>query len=127
MIGALICWHSPRSIRLLIAVVVPALAIASILALSSIGTPAMQWEWSVFDIAIKPIIVQPFSTVFALGFSIVALLAGLFSYSQSSSKELSLGYAYTAGAVAIAYAGDFITLFISFEWIALLATIFFLF
>ncbi|MBL0319938.1 MAG: hypothetical protein IPP74_11730 [Alphaproteobacteria bacterium] len=122
-VGALLLWYTPRALRMPLILIIPGLSMVSILALATIGTPSLQWQWALFGMAIKPIIVQHYSTVFALGFSCVALLGGLFLARQASPKEISLGYAYTAGALAIAYAGDFITLFISFEWMAMLATI----
>jgi len=60
-----------------------------------------------------------FGTIFAL----MALVGGLFGLKQAKWYELAAGYAYAAGAIGVSFAGDLITLFLFWEFMALFSTV----
>lgn len=60
-----------------------------------------------------------FGTIFAL----MALVGGLFGLKQAKWHELAAGYAYAAGAIGVSFAGDLITLFLFWEFMALFSTV----
>lgn len=60
-----------------------------------------------------------FATVFAL----MAFGGGLFALRQARWQELAAAYAYAAGAIGVSFAGDLITLFLFWEFMALFSTV----
>ncbi len=60
-----------------------------------------------------------FATIFAL----MALVGGLFGLKQAKWYELAAGYAYAAGAIGVSFAGDLITMFLFWEFMALFSTV----
>lgn len=61
--------------------------------------------------------------LFATIFTIMAFAGGLFAFQQAKRQELAASYAYAAGAVGVCFAGDFITLFLFWEFMALFSTV----
>lgn len=60
-----------------------------------------------------------FATIFAL----MALGGGIFAFRHATVVELSAAMAYAAGAVGVCFAGDLITLFLFWEFMALFSTL----
>jgi multicomponent Na+:H+ antiporter subunit D len=60
-----------------------------------------------------------FGTVFA----VMAFAGGLFGLRQARATELAAAYAYAAGAVGVSFAGDLITLFLFWEFMALFSAV----
>ena len=71
---------------------------------------------------IQPVEGGPVRRLFATVFSLMALLGGLFAFRQARGYELACAYAYAAGAVGVAFAGDLITLFLYWELMAIFST-----
>ena len=61
--------------------------------------------------------------LFATIFTIMAFAGGLYGLKQSKWYELAAGYAYAAGAVGVSFAGDLITLFLFWEFMAIFSTV----
>jgi len=61
--------------------------------------------------------------LFATVFAIMAFAGGLFGLRQARWTELSAGYAYAAGAVGVSFAGDLITMFMFWEFMAIFSTV----
>lgn len=61
--------------------------------------------------------------LFATVFAIMAFAGGLFGMKQAKWYELAAGYAYAAGAVGVSFAGDLITFFLFWEFMALFSTV----
>ena len=72
---------------------------------------------------IQPIEGSAVRRLFATIFSIMAFAGGLFAFRQAQWYELAAGYAYAAGAVGVAFAGDLISLFLFWELMAIFSTI----
>lgn len=60
-----------------------------------------------------------FATIFAL----MAMVGGFFAFRHAKVAELSAAMAYAAGAVGVSFAGDLITLFLFWEFMALFSTV----
>jgi multicomponent Na+:H+ antiporter subunit D len=61
--------------------------------------------------------------LFATVFAIMAFAGGLFGLKQARWTELAAAYAYAAGAVGVAFAGDLITMFLFWEFMAIFSTV----
>ena len=61
--------------------------------------------------------------LFATIFAIMAFGGGLFALRQARWQELAAAYAYAAGAIGVSFAGDLITLFLFWEFMALFSTV----
>lgn len=61
--------------------------------------------------------------LFATIFTLMTLVGGLFAYKHAKTIELSAAMAYAAGAVGVSFAGDMITMFLFWEFMALFSTI----
>jgi multicomponent Na+:H+ antiporter subunit D len=60
-----------------------------------------------------------FGTIFAL----MTMVGGIFAYKHARTIELSAAMAYASGAIGVAFAGDLITMFLFWEFMALFSTI----
>ncbi len=61
--------------------------------------------------------------LFATVFAIMAFTGGLFAYKQAKWNELAAAHAYAAGAIGVCFAGDLITFFVFWEFMALFSTV----
>ncbi|MGE4073630.1 MAG: Na(+)/H(+) antiporter subunit D [Lysobacterales bacterium] len=61
--------------------------------------------------------------LFATVFTLMAFGGGLFALRQARWQELAAAYAYAAGAVGVSFAGDLITMFLFWEFMALFSTV----
>ncbi len=75
------------------------------------------------DYQIEPLEGSAVRRLFATIFALMAFVGGLYAYRTAKWYELAAGYAYAAGAVGVSFAGDLITLFIFWEFMALFSTI----
>ncbi len=72
---------------------------------------------------IEPLEGSPLRRLFATIFALMAFGGGLYAFRQARWYELSAAYAYAAGAVGVSFAGDLITFFLYWEFMALFSTI----
>ena len=72
---------------------------------------------------IEPVEGSALRRLFATIFAIMAFVGGLYAFKLAKWYELASGYAYAAGAIGVSFAGDLITLFIFWEFMALFSTI----
>ncbi len=61
--------------------------------------------------------------LFATVFTLMTLVGGLFAFRHAKTVELSAALAYSAGAVGVSFAGDLITMFLFWEFMALFSTL----
>ena len=61
--------------------------------------------------------------LFALVFSLMTFVGGIYAFRQASRAELSAAFAYAAGAIGVSFAGDLITLFVFWEVMAIFSTV----
>ncbi len=72
---------------------------------------------------IQPVEGSPVRRLFATVFTSMALVGGLFAFRQAKGSELAAAYAYAAGAIGVAFAGDLITMFLYWELMAIFSTV----
>ncbi|MGB5511726.1 MAG: Na(+)/H(+) antiporter subunit D [Woeseiaceae bacterium] len=75
------------------------------------------------DYPIEPIEGSPLRRLFGTIFALMAFGGGLYAFRQAKWYELSAAYIYAAGAIGVSFAGDLITLFLSWELMALFSTV----
>lgn len=75
------------------------------------------------EFAIEPVEGSPVRRLFATVFSIMAFLGGLYAFKTARWAELSAAFAYAAGAIGVCFAGDLITFFVYWEFMALFSTV----
>jgi multicomponent Na+:H+ antiporter subunit D len=66
---------------------------------------------------------SPVRRLFATAFAIMAFAGGLFGLRQAKWQETAASYAYAAGAIGVSFAGDLITFFLFWEFMALFSTV----
>jgi multicomponent Na+:H+ antiporter subunit D len=82
----------------------------------------------VFDIAFLDYRIEPLEgsavrRLFATIFALMAFIGGLYAFRQAKWYELAAAHAYAAGAIGVSFAGDLITLFLFWEFMALFSTV----
>jgi len=75
------------------------------------------------DYQIEPLEGSPLRRLFATVFALMAFVGGLYAYRQARAAELAAAYAYAAGAIGVCFAGDLITLFVFWEFMALFSSV----
>ncbi len=73
--------------------------------------------------ALTPIRVDALATLFGAVFALAAFLGALFALDRTSTLELSAAFVYAAGALGVVLAGDWITLFVWWEIMAIASTL----
>jgi multicomponent Na+:H+ antiporter subunit D len=109
----------PAWLRATIVLLTPLLTLASIWSLVDgvlLTAPFLGYE-------IELVEADPLRRLFATVFALMAFGGGLFALQQSSRTELSAAMAYAAGAIGVSFAGDLITLFLFWEFMALFSTV----
>ena len=71
---------------------------------------------------LEPIEGSALRRLFATIFSLMTFVGGLYAFRHASALELAASYAYAAGAIGVAFAGDLITLFVFWEAMAIFST-----
>lgn len=66
---------------------------------------------------------SPVRRLFATIFALTTFVGGLYAFRHARGYELSAAMAYAAGAVGVCFAGDLITLFLFWEFMALFSTV----
>ena len=75
------------------------------------------------DYVIEPVEGSDLRRWFATIFGIMTFVGGLYAYRQAKWYELAAAFAYAAGAIGVCFAGDLITLFLFWEFMALFSTV----
>ncbi len=81
------------------------------------------YDIAFLDYRIEPLEGSPVRRLFATIFAFMAFVGGLYAFRTAKWYELSAAYAYAAGAIGVCFAGDLITLFLFWEFMALFSTV----
>ena len=73
--------------------------------------------------ALTPIRADTLALLFGAVFALAAFLGALFALDRTSRLELSSAFVYAAGALGVVFAGDWITLFVWWEIMAIASTL----
>jgi len=98
---------------------VPALTLAALLALPEGDLWQMQW----LDYQLAPLAVDKLSRLFAIIFALMSLAGGAFALRQPSRLEIPAAYLYAGSAIGVVLAGDLITVFLFWEFMAVGSTL----
>ena len=75
------------------------------------------------DYTIEIVEGSPVRRLFATIFALTTFVGGLYAFRHAKGYELSAAMAYAAGAVGVCFAGDLITLFLFWEFMAIFSTL----
>jgi multicomponent Na+:H+ antiporter subunit D len=73
--------------------------------------------------ALTPIRADDLALLFGAVFALATFLGALYALERSSTLELTSAFVYAAGALGVVYAGDWITLFVWWEVMAIASTL----
>ncbi|MDO9225690.1 MAG: Na(+)/H(+) antiporter subunit D [Pseudomonadota bacterium] len=97
----------------------PALAMAALWLLPE----GRLWQVTWLDYQLAPLAVDKLSRLFATIFALMAFAGGLFALRQPSRLEVPAAYLYAGSAIGVALAGDLITVFLFWEFMAVGSTL----
>lgn len=81
------------------------------------------WRIEWLDYRLAPLAVDKLSRLFATIFLLMAIVGGLFALRQSSRLEVPAAFLYAGAAVGVALAGDLVTVFLFWEFMAVGSTL----
>lgn len=119
ILGALLVALARPGLRPVIALVAPLLTLYAIWQVPD----GVQMTVQFLDKQIELVEGSKLRRLFATVFALMAFGGALFSFRQSKWWELSAAMAYSAGAIGVSFAGDLLTFFIFWEFMALFSTV----
>ncbi len=78
---------------------------------------------SFLDYTLEPVKSSTEGRLFATVFSIMAFAGGLYAHRQANKLELTAAFVYAGSAIGVTFAGDLLTLFVFWEFMALGSTV----
>lgn len=118
LVGALALIFTRGMARKAVLLVFPLLALVLVWQASTGSVSA-----SYLGYALTPIRVDTLAVLFGAVFALAAFLGALFALDRASTLELSSAFVYAAGALGVVLAGDWITLFVWWEIMAIASTL----
>ncbi len=119
IIGAFLLPLLRGSARNLAILLIPALAMAALWLLPE----GRLWNLAWLDYQLTPLAVDKLSRLFSTIFLLMAGTGGLFALRQTSRVEVPSAFLYAGSAVGVALAGDLITVFLFWEFMAVGSTL----
>lgn len=116
--GALILPMIPRNLRAGIFILFPLITLAAIWSFPDgylLKTSFIGYELIFCE-------VNRLTRIFGIIFALIAIIGGVYSYHQKEVGEQSVGLLYSGGALGVTFAGDYFTLFIFWELMAVAST-----
>jgi multicomponent Na+:H+ antiporter subunit D len=115
MLGALALFVVRGRARQLLSLLLPALSLIHLL-----GMPdGHELTLRVFDYTLTPIRIDKLSLVWGYIFHIAALISAIYALHEKDPVQSASGAAYAGSAIAAAFAGDLLTLFVFWEFTAI--------
>lgn len=122
ILGGLLLGIFPRSIANIIAILLPLWTLYAIWDIPrDVGADYSHIHIAGFDWLLLH--VSSYTHIFATVFAIAALGGGIFALKQAKLKEIAAAYVYAGSAVGITFCGDFFSLFVFWEVMAIASTI----
>lgn len=118
ILGGLLLGFLPKQLARIVIVILPAAALYTVWQVPQV----VGWDGGSMTIAgfqLSLLHVHPFTHLFATVFTIAALGGGVFALKSSPIKEIAAAYIYAGSAVGVTFAGDFFSLFMYWEFMAL--------
>jgi multicomponent Na+:H+ antiporter subunit D len=120
ILAALIIPFMPKHIRIPFVLVVPILTLIRSWQIP-VGVDMMPMSVAGFDIS--PLYAHAYTHIFATIFCIAALGGALFGLMQSKRVETAAAFLYAGSAIGVTFSGDFISMFIYWELMAVGSTL----
>jgi multicomponent Na+:H+ antiporter subunit D len=117
-LGALLLPLFPREIRPWVFLVFPAASLILVLGLP-VGT-SVTYEFLRFELHILE--VSKLSRVFGIIFSLIGIIAGTYALHMKDTGQQVAALLYGGGALCVTFAGDYLTLFLGWEVMAIAST-----
>lgn len=118
MLGSIFLAVKNKYLRTIIAITLPIVTLLQVWQIClALPTPILQIEFSQF--VLLPLHVHPYTLIFATAFCIVTLATAIFSVWQSKPAEIIAGFISAGSAIGICFAGDFITMLLYCEILAI--------
>lgn len=114
--AALLPWARGRW-RGALLVLAPAVALVLTWTVESSGTLA----W--FGLTLQPVASDDLARVFATAFALITALGGLFAHAGAGRTELAAAHAQAGAALVAVFAGDWVTLVVAWELMAISSTV----
>jgi len=123
----------PRALRIVVLVGAPLLMLGWVWQLAGLAAPievgpfagttgfVTTGEW--LGLALYPVRVDALGALFATVFAITAAAGGLYALDREDAKELAALQVYAGSAVGAVLAGDLVTLFVFWEFMAIASTL----
>lgn len=122
IIGSLLLPFSTRYLRMAVILVVPAITLIKIWSDAFILRVAPV-EVTLGKFTLLPIVAHPYTLIFATAFAIAILVGGLYGSLQSRTSEIVAGFIYAGSAIGVCFSGDYVTLFLYWEIMAIASTV----
>ncbi|MCM2289872.1 MAG: Na(+)/H(+) antiporter subunit D [Sulfuritalea sp.] len=81
------------------------------------------WQVQWLDYTLAPLVVDKLSRLFATIFALMAIAGGLFALRQKSRMEIPAAFLYAGAAIGVVLAGDLVTVFLFWEFMAVGSTL----
>jgi multicomponent Na+:H+ antiporter subunit D len=117
-LGALLLPLFPKEVRPWVFLVFPAASLILVLGLP-VGT-SVTYEFLRFDLHILE--VTKLSRVFGIIFSLIGIIAGTYALHMKDTGQQIAALLYGGGALCVTFAGDYLTLFLGWEVMAIAST-----
>jgi multicomponent Na+:H+ antiporter subunit D len=117
-LGAILLPLFPRDVRPWLFLVFPAASLILVLSLP-VGT-LLTYEFLRFDLHILE--VSKLSRVFGIIFSLIGIIAGTYALHMKETGQQVAALLYGGGALCVTFAGDYFTLFVGWEVMAIAST-----
>lgn len=118
ILGALVLVFTQGIARKAVLIAFPLLALVLVW-----QAPTGSISASYLGYALTPIRLDALAVLFGAVFALAAFLGALFALDRTSTLELSSAFVYAAGALGVVLAGDWITLFVWWEVMAIASTL----
>ena len=119
ILGALLLPFVAERHRLYLLVGLPLLTLAAVWSLPD-GSAV---ELAFLDYTLAPVASTAEGRLFATVFAIMTFAGGLYAHRQAGTLELTAAYVYAGSAIGVTFAGDLLTLFVFWEFMALGSTV----
>lgn len=120
ILGGILMPFLGRISRFAMALIIPVITLVQIWGVEP-GSDLLTIHIASFDI--KPLYVHPYTHLFATVFALAAFGAAMFGAWEGRGAEIGAAFVNAGSAIGLTFAGDFITMFIYFELMAIGATV----
>lgn len=119
MLGGMLIPLTKHYFRLAIVFIVPIITLVYIWQLVPGIDITNIVQFKIGNFTLLPLYAHPYTLIFSTTFCIAVFAAGIFGVAQSRGPELVAGFVCAGGAIGVCFSGDFITMFMYWEIMAI--------